>query len=304
MIRRVIAARVALCAMMPRWFILCASAILLACAATLAGAERHVTDEQGRTVAVPDHPHRIICLAPNLVDDLYALGAGADVIAVSDYTRYPAEARSKPRVGPPLTPSLETIVALHPDLVLGLSEMNRPEILKYLDKFGIPVFIVNPHGIEGIYRSLDSLGRALNREGGARELIANLRRREAAVRLRVQGKPPVQVLLPLWYDPIVTIGSHAYITELIALAGGHSVTSDIAQEWPQVSLEFVLERAPEALLLIRGSQMSADFLRSRPGWSQIPAVRNRRVYWVGDEIQYPSPVAFNALEELAKEFHP
>lgn len=283
-----------------RWW----AAILLLCAASSALAERMVTDELGRKISVPDHPHRLICLLPSLVDDAYALGASSDVIAVSDFTKYPPEARKKPSVGPPLTPSLELIIALHPDLVLGHGDLNGAETVKSLERLGIPVFMINPHGVEGIYHSLNSLGHALNREHAATELIAGLRRREAAVRARVQGKPLVEILMPVWYDPIVTIGSHAYITELIELAGGHSVTSDIPQEWPQVSLETIVTRAPAALLLSRNSRMSLDNIRNRPGWSQIPAIRNNRVYYVSDEIEYSSPVAFNALEEMAKEFHP
>jgi ABC-type Fe3+-hydroxamate transport system substrate-binding protein len=280
------------------------AALLILCAALPVLAARTVTDELGRHVTVPDHPHRLICLMPSVTDDVYALGAGPDVVAVTDYTKYPAEAKLKPSVGLPLSPSMERIVSLHPDLVLGSSDLNRANTLNQLQRLGIPVFMVDPHGIEGIYESLESLGQALNREQTARDLVARLRQREAAIRLRVNGKPVVNVLMPVWYNPIVTIGSHAYITELIQLAGGHSVTSDIPQEWPQVSLEAVLARAPEALLLVRGSKMSLDAVRSRPGWNQIPAVRNNRVYYVSDEIDYPSPVAFDALEELAKEFHP
>jgi ABC-type Fe3+-hydroxamate transport system substrate-binding protein len=278
--------------------------LVILCAALPAFAARTVTDELGRSVTVPDHPRRLICLMPSVTDDVYALGAGTDVVAVTDYTKYPAEARLKPSIGLPLSPSMERIVSLHPDLVLGSGDLNRVETLHQLEELGIPVFMVNPHGVAGIYQSIQSLGQALNREQAASELVAHLRQRVEAIQRRVRDKPVVQILMPVWYDPIVTIGSHAYITELIALAGGHSVTSDIPQEWPQVSLEAILVRAPAALLLVQGSKMSLDAVRSRPGWSQIPAVRNNRVYYVSDEIDYPSPVAFNALEELAKELHP
>jgi iron complex transport system substrate-binding protein len=241
---------------------------------------------------------------PNVVDDLYALGASADIIAVSDYTKYPSEAQSKPSIGPPLDPSLEMIAALHPDLVLSSGDMGRAEIINRIVQMGIPVFMIDPHGVEGIYKSLGSLGHVLNRGERAAQLVASLRRREAAVHERVRGKPLIPILMPVWYDPIMTIGSRAYITEFIALAGGRSVTSDIPQEWPQVSLEAILARAPEALLLVHGSKVSIDAIKNRPGWNLIPAVRNNRVYYVGDEINYPSPVAFDALEEMAKEFHP
>ncbi|MGB8029141.1 MAG: cobalamin-binding protein [Terracidiphilus sp.] len=278
--------------------------LLIFCVALPAWCARTVTDELGRVVVIPDHPHRLVCLMPSVVDDVYALGAGDDVIAVTDYTRYPAEARSKPSVGSIESPSIETILSLHPDLVLESGEMSRPETVEALQRLGIPVFVIAPHGVEGIYQSIVSLGKALNREEAARVLVDSLRRREAAVRLQVSGEPVVSVLMPVGYNPIISIGQHAFITDLIEIAGGHSITSDLPQEWPQVSLEIVLARAPEALLLIKGSRMSMEKIREQPGWANLPAVKNNRVYYVDDRIDLPSPVAFDALEELAKQFHP
>ena len=278
--------------------------LLVFCLTLPAWCARTVTDELGRVVVVPDHPHRLVCLMPSVVDDVYALGAGADVVAVTDYTKYPAEARAKPSVGSIVLPSIETIVSLHPDLVLESGEMSRPETVDALQKAAIPVFVIAPHGIAGIYRSIASLGRALNREEAAKTLVESLQRREAAVRRDVSGKPVVSVLMPVWYNPILTIGKHAFITDLIEIAGGHSITADLPQEWPQVSLETVLARAPAGLVLVRGSKMSIETIREQPGWENLPAVKNNRIYYVDDRIELPSPVAFDALEELAKEFHP
>ena len=279
--------------------------ILFFCLTSLQSFASHtVTDELGRTVVVPDHPHRLVCLIPSVVDDVYALGAGADVIAVSDYTKYPAEAKTKPRIGLPLSPSLETIVSLHPDLVLGSADTNHIQIVNQLQQYGIPVFMVDPHGIAGIYKSIRSLGMVLNRGSSASDLIARLHAQENAVRARALGKPVVRVFMPIWYDPVITIGKHAFITELIAVAGGESVTDDIAQEWPQISLEAVIARAPEAILLVKGSKMSMKDLSTRPGWSNLAAIRQGRVDYVDDRIDFPSPVAFDAMEEMAKQFHP
>jgi iron complex transport system substrate-binding protein len=243
-------------------------------------------------------------LLPSVVDDVFALGAGADVVAVTDFTKYPAEAKTRPSVGLPLTPSMETIIALHPDLVLGTGDLNTSDTIKQLEVLGIAVFLVAPHGVEGIYHSIASLGHVLNRDESATNLIARLRGREAAVRRRVSGKPVVSILMPVWCDPIVTIGKHAFITELIEIAGGRSVTRDLPQEWPQVSLEAVLAWAPEGLLLVRSSKMPVEQIRNRPGWTSLPAIRNNRLYYVDDRIEIPSPVAFDALEELARQIHP
>jgi ABC-type Fe3+-hydroxamate transport system substrate-binding protein len=267
-------------------------------------AARTVKDELGREVTVPDHPHRLVCLMPNVVDDVYALGVGSDVIAVPDFTKYPSEAKTKPSIGLPLSPSIETIVSLHPDLVLANSELNCMSTVDQLEKLGYPVFVVNPHGVEGIYKSIQSLGKALNREEAAETLVRTLREREARVRQRAQGRSSINVLMLVWYDPIVTAGKDAYITELIQMAGGHSVAADIPEEWPQVNLEFVLARAPDALLIVRGSKVSLGAIRTRPGWLSVPAIKNNRIYFVDDRIEYPSPVAFDALEDLVNQLHP
>jgi iron complex transport system substrate-binding protein len=241
---------------------------------------------------------------PSVVDDVYSLGAGTDVIGVPDYTKYPPEAKTKRSIGLPLTPSIETIVDLHPDLVLGDADMNSPDTMQALERLGIPVFMVAPHSFEDIYRSLASIGQALNREEPARELIGRLRAREAAVRRRVSGKPVVNLLMPEGFDPVITIGKHAFVTGLIEIAGGRSVTSDLPNDWQDISLEAVMARAPEALLLVRNSAMSAEQILSRPGWSSLPAVKNKRIFYIDDRIELPCPVVFDALEELAEELHP
>ncbi len=267
-------------------------------------ASRTVNDELGRTVELPDHPHRVVCLVPNVVDIAYSLGAGADIVAISDFTKYPKEALQKPSIGLPLNPSIETIVALHPDLVLGSGDLNTLEFVGHLQRLGIPVFMVAPHGIEGIYASILSLGRALNREADAKAVVAQLRKRVDAVKARVADKPKMRVFMAIWYDPVMTIGKRAFISELIEAAGGRSVTDDISQEWPEVSLETIVNRQPDALLLENGSKITVEELRARPGWEQLRAVQQGRVYYTDDRIEYPSPIAFDALEDLAKQFHP
>ena len=267
-------------------------------------ASRTVTDETGRTVTVSDHPHRIISLVPSITDDVFSLGAGGDVVGISDYVQYPKEALVKPSVGTISDPSLEAILALHPDLVLGAPHANNQNTLDQLEHLNIPVFLVDPHGVAGILHSLTDLGNALDRQTDATALVGRLNQRIAAVRASVKGKPVINVFMPVSYDPVFTIGKGAFITELIAIAGGHSVTDDINQEWPQISVETVVARAPEALLMLRGGHTTIAALKSRPGWSILPAVRNGRVFYVDKRVDFPSPIAIDALEDLAKQFHP
>ncbi len=114
-------------------------------------------------VTVPDHPHRVVCLVPSVTDTVFALGSGDDVVAVSDYTTYPPAALKKPSIGSLVKPSIETILSFHPDLVLGTSIPGSTETATQLENVGIPVYFVDPHGLAGILRSVDSVGAALNR---------------------------------------------------------------------------------------------------------------------------------------------
>jgi iron complex transport system substrate-binding protein len=267
-------------------------------------AGRTVTDEIGRKVTVPDHAHRIICLVPSITDSVFALGAADDVVAVSDYVKYPAEAMNKPSVGAIDKPSIETILSLHPDLILGMPQLNDQAVLDQLQRLGIPVYLADPHGIAGILHSLTDLGHALGRESEAAALVARLQQRIDAVRAAVKGKGVVSVFMPVSYDPVITIGKGSFITDIIVAAGGHSITDDLDQEWPHISMEAVIARAPQALLMMRGGMITPDNLNTRPGWGILPAVRAGRVYFVDKRVNFPSPAAIDALEDLAKQFHP
>ena len=267
-------------------------------------ASRVVTDETGRKVTVPDHAHRIICLVPSITDAVFAIGGGDDVVAVSDFVQYPEVAKKKPSVGSIANPSMETILSLHPDLILGQPHQNQQGALDQLERLGIPIFIVDPHGIAGILKTVASLGQAIGRERDAADVVTRLQHRIDAVRASVRDKPVVSVFMPVSYDPVITIGKGSFITDIIEVAGGHSITTDIDQEWPHVSMEAVIARAPQALLMMRGGKITPDVLKTRPGWESLPAVRSGRVYFVDKRVNFPSPVAIDALEDLARQFHP
>lgn len=273
-------------------------------ASSLAASARTLHDELGREVTVPDHPHRLVCLAPSITDTVYELGRGADVVGITDYTKYPPEAVQKPSVGGIVNPSLEKLAALHPDLVLAIGDLNGFAVIRSIEQMQFPVFVVYPRGVEGIYRSVQSIGDAINQREGAAALVSRLRSREKAVRERVAGKPSPAVFFLVWADPVMTAGKGAFITELIEIAGGRSVTKDLSNEWPRISLEALIERQPEYVILVRGPALTLESLQKQEAWHSVDAVAKGRVIYVDDRINSPSPLAFDALEDLAKQLHP
>ena len=276
--------------------------VLLLCSA--AHATRTLTDEAGRTVILPDHPHRLIALAPSITDTLYAMGCGDDIVGVTDFTKYPPEATKKHSVGGVINPSIEEMVALKPDLVLAIGELNNYELLHAMEHVGLTVFVVHPQGIAGIYHAVESIGAAIHREDRATDLIARLRAREHAVRERVSGKGVPTVFFMLWTDPLMTAGRGAFVTDLIAAAGGKSITDDLPNDWPRVSFETVLARQPDYVLLMRAQPVTAETLQRQEIWQKLDAVRKGKIIYEDDRLEYPSPAAFDALEDIARQLHP
>lgn len=282
---------------------------LLVVVLSLAGislSAREVADQTGRRVNVPEHPARLVSLAPSITETLYALGLGDRLVGDTDYCEYPAEAKLKPHVGPILNPSLEKIVALKPDLVLGSPEANRIETADRLAALGIPLYGVTAHSVEETLHSIEDLGRLLQREAAARSLLEGLRRRIAAVEEGVAGCGQPKVLFVVWYRPLTTVGARTFVTDVIHRAGGVSIGEDLLGEWPRLSLEEALRRDPDVILLPRAESFSPELeeFRHLPGWRDLRAVKNRRMYFISDTIIRPSPRLVDALEEVARVLHP
>jgi len=266
---------------------------------------RIITDQTGRRVDVPENPKRIISLAPSITETLYALGLGDRIVGDTEYCDYPPEARLKPHVGALLNPSLEKIVALKPDLVLGIAEANRRETADQLDRLGVPLYGLTAHSVEETLNSIEDLGKVLGRGAQAHELVAGLRRRVDAVKQEVEHAPRPKVLFVVWYRPLITAGPHTFIADAIGIAGGISISDDLAGEWPRLSLEDALHRDPDIILFPKSESFSPslDEFQQLAGWKDFRAVKDHRMYFVPDTINRPSPRLIDAMEEVARVLH-
>jgi iron complex transport system substrate-binding protein len=287
-----------------RAFLIALGAIALAWPATL-GA-RVVVDETGRRVNVPDHPQRLVSLAPSITETLYALGLGDRLVGDTDYCDYPPEAKLKPHVGNLLNPSLEKIVSLKPDLVLGIAEANRIQTADQLERLGIPLYGLTDHTLQDTLGSIMHLGRVLDCDHAAVALDENLTRRILAVERRVAGEPRPKVLFVVWHQPLTTAGPHTFISDVIHDAGGVSISDDLQGDWPRLTLEAALDRDPDVILFPSHVELgpSLDELKRLPGWRDFRAVKQNRLYAVSESIIHPSPRLVDALEQVAAILHP
>jgi iron complex transport system substrate-binding protein len=259
-------------------------------------------------MAIQLNVERVVSLAPNLTETIYALGLDGKLAGDTTYCDIPPAAKEKPHVGAPQDPSLEAIVALHPDLVLATTSINRAETADALLKIGVPVFTSAPHTMSGMLSSTATIADLLGASEQGATVVAALQKRLDALHAALQDRPLAHVLFVVWEDPLISIGQNTFIADALRWAGAESIIV-ASQNWPQVSMEEVVRLQPDYIVLT-SDHLAAEThehvnnLRERPTWSELRAVKAGHVVMASDEFTRPSPGLVDAIESLAHELHP
>jgi iron complex transport system substrate-binding protein len=288
----------------------CVSICLLSCAQRQGPPElktqsRQVVDEAGRKVTLPAQIARVISLAPNLTEIVYAVGAGDRLVGNTTFCNYPTEAKSVAKVGDTLQPSIERILALRPQLVLVSTASQLEAFTTQLNEQKIAVYITDPHDLEGVFHTILNVGDLLNQSVPAADLVKQLRARTETVERAVAGRPPVSVFFQLSGQPLYTAGKTSFVTNLIERAGGRSVTAHVNEAWPRLSDEAALASRPEAIIMLSGAMGAAANTQVASALRNSPAVKNGRVYVIdGDLLTRPGPRLVDGLEQIARALHP
>ncbi len=267
---------------------------------------REVTDEAGRRVRIPaTRIDRIVSLAPNLTEIVYAVGAGDRLVGDTEYCDYPAEAKSVAKIGDTMNPSVERIIALKPQIVLVSTASQLEAFTKQLDQQQIAVFVTNPESLDDVFRSIQTLGDLFGEHDRAATLVADLHKRADAVEAATKQTKPVKVFYQLSGEPLYTIGRESFVTDLVRRAGGVSATADVPGAFPRFSDEAAFAARPEAIILPTGGSMGSANSTIVGPLRNSPAVLNDRVYKInGDHLSRPGPRLIEGLEEMARALHP
>ncbi|MDB4949902.1 MAG: Iron complex transport system substrate-binding protein [Gemmatimonadetes bacterium] len=264
-------------------------------------------DAAGRSVRLSHPARRIVSLIPSATETLVEIGAGDRLVGRTDFDHGPAVDRL-PSVGGGMTPSLEALVSLKPDLVLGWETSKDQRIRERLGEMGIPVFAVKAEDTTDVFRTVRSLGMLTARTRTADSLLGALRTELAAVRASVAGKRAPSVFFLVWNDPPMTAGPRTFISQLLGIAGGRNVFTDAATDWPNVSMEEIVRRDPDILVLPQGEKGGAHdvrALRGEPGWRELRALREGHVVIVpADLVNRPGPHLAQAARLLRDGLHP
>jgi len=283
-------------------------ALLLGCSRTRAPTSPPLRDELGRPVHVRTLPaHRVVSLAPNVTEILFALGAQETLVGVDSFSDYPPAATQVARVGTDLEPSFEKIVALRPDVVVTATTANPQQAAEAIERMGVPIYVTRTETLADLEPTVLDLGVLVGRAQAAHALAARIREGVAGVRAATARAPRVRTLLLVWSDPLFVVGKHTYTSDLLAAAGGANVAEDAGDGFPKYSLERVLRHQPEVMIV--GSHKNDDPKQSPFAYWQrfpeLPAVRTGRLHAVdGDLIFRPGPRVVEGARALAAILHP
>ena len=252
---------------------------------------------------------RYVSLAPSSTEILFALGLDKEIVGVSSYCDYPAQARLKEIVGTFSQPNVEKVVSLKPDIVFCAGIEQAP-VAAQLKRLGIKVVAHEPKNIKELLDSIKEIGSLTARQAQADELVKKMEQ----IIQEVSGKAaaiPVKlrpsVFVEYWNNPLMTAGPGSFIDELITLAGGRNIAYDAPRAYCNFSPEEVLSRNPDCIILAyMVSGNAATELTHRLGWSQLSAIKNNRVYADIDPsiLLRPGPRIVEGLRQVHIRLYP
>jgi iron complex transport system substrate-binding protein len=254
-------------------------------------------DSDGRRVTLERPAERIVSLAPHVTEQLFAAGAGAKLVAASEYSDYPEAAKRLPRVASSGTVHLEMVLALKPDLVVAWRLEATAPALARLESLGVPVFYSEPRRLAHIPDMIEALGELAGTGAAARPLAASLRQELARLDAAYRARRPVTVFYQIAERPLMTLGGGHFVSDAITLCGGRNVFADATLLAPVVNVESVLAADPEAI--VAGSESALAYWRRFAG---MRAVQAGNLFTVQvNEMHRHGPRAIAATAQLCRD---
>ena len=275
--------------------------VLLCFACGAAAAEVSAVDSFGRRVSLPAPASRIASLAPHATEQVFAAGAGAKIVAVSEYSDYPPEAKQLPRASSSAAVDIEKLLALKPDLVVAWRVEATAASLERLESLGLTVFYSEPRRLAEIPDIIEAIGQLAGTSAIAAPVARTLRVDLTRLEQTYRARRPVPVFYQISEAPLMTLGGQHFVSDAITLCGGRNVFADIAVMAPIVNIEAVMAADPEAI--IAGRPDPADtawhaFWRRFPG---LRAVRAGNLFAVPvNEMHRHGPRALAATSLLCR----
>jgi len=251
---------------------------------------------------------RIVSIAPSVTEILFCLGLDDEIIGVSTFCDYPSKAKTKEKVGTFSQPNIEKIVFLKPDIIFATG-MEQASTVDDLRRLGMKVFVSDPESFEELFHSIREIAKLIHRKQEADLLIRQMEERIKRINDKVKFIPQekrLSVFIEIGVDPLMTAGSGSFVDELISLAGGINIASDLPRNYSYFSSEQVLKCNPDCIILgYMDKKLDKAEVKSRLGWKDIKAVKNGRIYNDIDPNLFfrPGPRLVQGLEAIHQKLY-
>ena len=267
---------------------------------------RTLTDATQVLVKLNDSPQRIVTLAPSL-GELAAELVGADfdrIVGVSEYTDEPAGLKKVTSIGPYHQVNLEKVVSLKPDLVLATSDGNSKEQVLHLRELGVPVVVVRTESFKDIEESIQLVAEAIGSKAQGAKMVTQLKSGLQKFKERSKKHAPLKTILQMGDQPLVVAGGKSFLSESLKLLGATNLYAESDHHYPRPSLEDVLHRDPEAIVVLTFGKDLKPFRVMAQRWTQFPdlkAVKTKRVVILkSDALLRPTLRILEGISQLER----
>ena len=289
------------------WLLLAALALWLAGGYLMLEPRKADADTNARR---PSRPVRIVSMAPDLTEIVFALGLGDRIAAVTRDSDYPPAALAKPKVGTFWQPNIEAVIATKPDLVVALAIEQQRDLARRLTRIGYDCLAVEIQKIDGLFDAIAAIGEAADAREQAQELSDKMKTAIHRLQTAAAGRPRVRVLWVVQREPLRVAGRDTFVNEMIELAGGENAVGPTLHKYPPIGAEEVIAAKPEVIIepaMLPGA-LDEQRRQAVSYWSRyanLPAVANERICVIkGDTVSRLGPRLSNAIEDIAKCLRP
>ena len=259
---------------------------------------------------LPDRVDRIVSLAPNITEILFAIGLADEIAGVTLDSDYPPGAAEKQKVGTFWQPDIEAVVAARPELVITLGFEQQKNLAERLRRIGYNSLTVNIEKVSDLFSAIERIGAATDRQQQANELIGRIRTKLQQLESLVGAGPKIRVLWVVQREPLRVAGRDTFVNEMIELAGGENAIGPTVHKYPPIGSEQVIACNADVIIESAMSRQDIESQRERAlqHWSKfnyLRAVANRRVYVIqGDTVSRLGPRLYEGTETIARCLRP
>lgn len=268
----------------------------------LTEGERVFEDSLGNKVIVEKTPEKVISLSPAITEMLFALKLEDKIVGTTDYCDYPEAANHTPKMGGFNTPNMELIVEAEPDLVF-ISSGVQADLSENFKKLGIKTFALDATTIDEVISNIELIGVIMDVEDNAKIMAEDMKVRKEFIEEKAKDLEKPLVFFEVWDEPLLSAGPNTFIADILNISGGINFAQDSNTDYPQVSLELLIEKDPDFYIAI-DHKRNTD-ISDRPGFEGLKAIQNSKYYRIPDDfVTLPGPRIIEGLEKIASIIHP